>query len=262
MLDDPRSEPIFADLDHGDPRLREMLRAAGRAATIIVPLAGHDSLLGTLAVSVTSDAERLAPSHDLLDRLSGVAAQATIALQNGRLVDQITHQALHDQLTGLANRLKFTDRLRNAIHTAAKHDKTVTVFYIDLDGFKPVNDEFGHEVGDQVLTLVGERLTGRVRGTDTVARLGGDEFAVLIDGETSEEDAQTLVDRLAKAFTTPFVVDGHNLNVGGSIGRAVYPVDATDADSLLRVADEAMFDAKRARQDAREGAYQNERARR
>jgi diguanylate cyclase (GGDEF)-like protein len=262
MLDDPRSEPIFADLDHGDERLREMLRAAGRTATIIVPLAGHDSLLGTLAVSVTSDAKRLAPSADLLDRLSGVAAQATIALQNGRLVDQITHQALHDQLTGLANRLKFTDKLRGAIHAAANREQTVTVIYIDLDGFKPVNDEFGHEVGDQVLYLVGDRLTGRVRSSDTVARLGGDEFAVLIDGETSEEDAEALIHRLAKAFASPFVVDGHSLNVGGSIGRAVYPMDATDADSLLRVADHAMFEAKRARQDAREGAYQDERARR
>jgi diguanylate cyclase (GGDEF)-like protein len=95
-----------------------------------------------------------------------------------------------------------------------------------------------------------------------VARLGGDEFAVLIDNETSDEDAAALTDRLHQAFAEPFVVDGHTLNVGGSIGRAVYPIDATDADSLLRVADEAMFDAKRARQDAREGAYQNERARR
>jgi diguanylate cyclase (GGDEF)-like protein len=227
-----------------------------------VPLTAPDSLLGLLIVSVTEEPERLHPSHDLLDRLSGVAAQATIALQNGRLVDQITHQALHDQLTGLPNRLKFTDRLRSAIRAASKRDERVNLFYIDLDGFKPVNDEFGHEVGDQVLTLVGERITGRVRATDTVARLGGDEFAVLIDGEPAEEDAQALIDRLTTAFDAPFVVDGHHLNVGGSIGRAVYPIDAGDADSLLRVADHAMFEAKRARQHAREGAYQSARARR
>ncbi len=262
LLIDPRSEPIFIDEEHGDERLRQMVREFGSAAAIAVPLAAPDSLLGLLAVSVSSAPERLAPSHDLLDRLSGVAAQATIALQNGRLVDQITHQALHDQLTGLPNRLKFTDRLRSAIRSASAHDDTVTLFYIDLDGFKPVNDEFGHEVGDQVLTLVGERLTGRVRGTDTVARLGGDEFAVLIDGEPSEEDAHALIGRLTGAFAKPFVVDGHKLNVGGSIGRAIYPIDAGDADALLRVADAAMFEAKRARQDAREGAYQHGHSRR
>jgi diguanylate cyclase (GGDEF)-like protein len=262
LLDDPRPEPIFVDPTHGDPRLREVVRETGSAAMIAVPLTAPDSLLGLLIVSVSSDPGRLAPSHDLLDRLSGVAAQATIALQNGRLVDQITHQALHDQLTGLANRLKFTDRLRTALRHAANHGRTVTVFYIDLDGFKPVNDEFGHEVGDQVLYQVGERIIARVRGSDVVARLGGDEFAVLIDNETSEEDAEALIDRLNQAFATAFVVDGHTLNVGGSIGRAVYPDDASDAEGLLRVADAAMFEAKRSRQEAREGAYQDARARR
>jgi diguanylate cyclase (GGDEF)-like protein len=262
LLADPRPEPMFVDANHGDERVREAMRARGTAASILVPLAAPDSLLGLLAVSVKAGPHRLAPSHDLLDRLSGVAAQATIALQNGRLVDQITHQALHDQLTGLANRLKFTDRLRTAIRNAATYSRTVNLFYIDLDGFKPVNDEFGHEMGDRVLHQVGERITHRVRGTDTVARLGGDEFAVLIDNETSEEDAAALIDRLHQAFESPFVVDGHTLHVGASIGRAVYPDDASDAEDLVRVADAAMFEAKRARQDAREGAYQDARARR
>jgi len=206
-------------------------------------------------VAVSSGPERLKPSDDLVDRLSGVAAQATIALQNGRLVDQITHQALHDQLTGLPNRLKFTDRLRSSIRLAAKRSDSFTVFYVDLDGFKPVNDEFGHEFGDQVLALVGQRLTGRLRATDLVARLGGDEFAVLIDGETSSEDADVLAARLAEAFAAPFWVEGHSLSVGGSIGRAVYPHDGTDAESLLRVADAAMFDAKRVRKESSQGAY-------
>jgi diguanylate cyclase (GGDEF)-like protein len=255
LLSDPHAEPIFVDPAHGDPALQELLRVLDSVAIIAVPLTGPDSLLGLLAVSVSSDAERLQPGHDLLDRLSGVAAQATIALQNGRLVDQITHQALHDQLTGLPNRLKFTDRLRSAIRNAAKQSETVTLFYIDLDGFKPVNDEFGHDVGDKLLYLVGDRLTSRTRGSDIVARLGGDEFAVLLDGEPNPDEAESLTERLAEAFSAPFVVDGHQLTVGGSIGRAVYPHDAADAESLLRIADSAMFEAKRVRQEAREDRH-------
>jgi diguanylate cyclase (GGDEF)-like protein len=262
LLSDPRSEPIFIDSAHGHEGVRQALSATGSAASILVPLAAPDSLLGLLAVTVHSRPERLAPGHDLLDRLSGVAAQATIALQNGRLVDQITHQALHDQLTGLANRTKFTDRLTTGIRNAGKREETITVFYIDLDGFKPVNDEFGHEVGDQVLYQVGARINARLRATDTVARLGGDEFAVLIDGEASPEDAEAMTDRLSQAFAKPFVVDGHRLNVGASIGRAVFPGDGIDAESLLRVADAAMFEAKRASKEAHVGAYQDARTRR
>src|SRR4029077_16046854 len=104
--------------DNGDPILRELAARLGAKATIVVPLATADALLGLLAVSVTERPERLKPGPDLLDRLSGVAAQATTALQNGALVDQITHQALHDQLTGLANRLQFTEELRVAINRA------------------------------------------------------------------------------------------------------------------------------------------------
>ena len=158
-------------------------RAADAVASITVPLATGGSLLGLLVVWVTSGRERLEPTPDLLDRISGVAAQATTALQNGRLVDEITHQALHDQLTGLANRMRFSETLASARSSAlAPHASPLELFYIDLDGFKPVNDEFGHEIGDHLLVAVGERLRGCTRASDTVARLGGDEFALLIRG--------------------------------------------------------------------------------
>ena len=137
-----------------------------------MPLATADALLGLLTVSVTRPPGAAQARPDLLDRLSGVAAQATTALQNGALVDQITHQALHDQLTGLANRLQFTDQLRVAINRARQRGESLTLFYVDLDGFKPVNDEFGHEVGDQLLVAVGKRLRASTRADDTVARLG------------------------------------------------------------------------------------------
>jgi diguanylate cyclase (GGDEF)-like protein len=211
-----------------------------------VPIATRDTFLGLLAASVREGAHRLVPNPDLLNRLSGVAAQATTALQNGRLVDQITHQAMHDQLTGLANRLCFTDELRRAVARARQQSGLVTVFYIDLDGFKPVNDQFGHAVGDELLAAVGARLADCTRSTDTVARLGGDEFAVLIADASAVEHVDVVAERLAGTFSEPFVVGGRELALTASIGRAAFPADAVGADELLRRADLAMFAVKRA----------------
>ncbi len=244
LLSNPVQDPMFVDADTGDPLLREEIATLGARAAILVPLATSDTFLGLLAVAVLDGPERLKPSPDLLDRLSGVAAQATTALQNGRLVDQITHQALHDQLTGLANRLQFTEDLRSAVSRARQRSQLVTLFYIDLDGFKPVNDEFGHDVGDELLIAVGQRLSGCTRASDVVARLGGDEFAVMIDAHAAPRDADVVGERLARAFASPFAIDGHELWLGASIGRAVFPNDADNADGLLRCADAAMFEIK------------------
>jgi diguanylate cyclase (GGDEF)-like protein len=222
-----------------------MLSELGLAAAMLVPLLAGDSFLGLLIVSVFERPDRLTPSPDLLDRLSGVAAQATTALQNGHLLDEMTHQAMHDQLTGLANRLQFTDQLRAALDRAHEERHPVTLLYLDLDGFKPVNDEFGHDVGDQLLVAVAKRMTACTRSEDTVARLGGDEFAVLIDSQTAAGDAEEVSDRLAAALTRPFMIGGHQLQLGASIGRAVYPIDADTPDGLLRSADAAMFTVKR-----------------
>jgi diguanylate cyclase (GGDEF)-like protein len=251
LLADPRPEPMLVDAETGDPVLRQLLANVGAVATIIMPLVTPDSLLGVLAVSVLDRRERLDANPDLLDRLSGVAAQATTALENGRLVDQITYQARHDDLTGLANRLHFASELRRAVSGARKHSGTITLFYVDLDAFKPVNDEFGHEIGDQLLVAVGRRLSSCTRATDLVARLGGDEFAVLVGDEGTTADADARHARLLGLFTDPFVIDGAQLRVGASIGRAVFPVDARSPESLLRYADAAMFGAKRLHHQAR-----------
>jgi diguanylate cyclase (GGDEF)-like protein len=245
LLRDPSHEFLFVDDTVGDPLLRKILSEAGFAASVLVPLVAADSFLGLLVVSVLDRPARLRPTAELRDRLSGAAAQATTALQNGRLLDEMTHQALHDQLTGLANRLQFTDQLRATIERARQGLQPVTLLYIDLDGFKPVNDEFGHDVGDQLLVAVARRLAACTRSEDTVARLGGDEFAVLIDSETAPSDAECVSDRLAGALTEPFVIEGHQLRLGASIGQAVFPIDADDADGLLRCADAAMFGVKR-----------------
>jgi diguanylate cyclase (GGDEF)-like protein len=179
--------------------------------------------------------------------VSGVAAQATTALQNGLLLDQITHQALHDDLTGLANRLQFKDRLGGTIAQAREQGQQVTAFYLDLDSFKPVNDRFGHDAGDELLVAVAERLRACTRATDIVARLGGDEFAVLVDASEASEAVEAIAARLVDAFDEPFEIAGRPLTLRASIGRATFPRDAATAEQLLTTADAAMFAGKRAR---------------
>jgi diguanylate cyclase (GGDEF)-like protein len=164
-------------------------------------------------------------------------------------VDQITYQALHDQLTGLANRVQFTTELRSAVQRARERSGSATLFYLDLDRFKPVNDEHGHDAGDELLVEFATRLKSCTRDEDVVARLGGDEFAVLLC-TPSAEDVEKLVTRIAAAVAEPFRVGGRAVAVGVSVGRAVYPLDADDADGLLRNADAAMFEVKRSRRRA------------
>lgn len=242
LLRNPTPDPVF--LSASSPsRMASLLGQIGFVATVLVPLVTRDELLGLLAVSVRERPERLLASPDLHDRLSGVAAQATTALQNGRLVDVITHQATHDQLTGLANRVRFTSE----VHEAVARAESGALFYLDLDRFKPVNDEFGHQTGDQLLVAVADRLRRCTRAGDVVARLGGDEFAVLLIG-AGDADVERVADRIVAAFDEPFEVGGHRLQLGVSIGRSRYPLEAHDVDGILRLADAAMFEQKRSRQ--------------
>jgi diguanylate cyclase (GGDEF)-like protein len=245
LLDAPNTEPVFVDAECADPVMRAELERDGNVAAILAPISTQDSFLGLLIVSVTHGPERLRPTPDLLNRLSGVSAQATTALENGLLVDQITHQAEHDQLTGLANRARFQTELRTAVEAARGTGSLVAVFYIDLDHFKRVNDEFGHDVGDELLALVAKRLLSCTRSGDPVARLGGDEFAVVAQGLTTLLEADQLAARLEGAFGDPFIVGPHSIDVPASVGRAIFPVDADAAEDLLRRADMSMFEVKR-----------------
>jgi diguanylate cyclase (GGDEF)-like protein len=247
-LKQPDPEPYFIDMDTSV--LKPKLEHVRAVAAVAVPIATNRRFLGTLFVSVRGRPERLADTPELRERLSGVAAHAVTALENGRLVDHITHQARHDQLTGLANRLTFGERMTAATQPEDRSEP-FAVFYIDLDRFKPINDEFGHELGDGLLRAVAERLTACARSVDTVARLGGDEFAIIVDAIADEAQLAPIGERFAQAFRSPFLIDGHRLVVQASIGHAVWPVDASDADGLLRKADAAMYRAKRSRHSDR-----------
>jgi len=158
--------------------------------------------------------------------------------------ERIRFLAFHDVLTGLANRDLFVDRLSSAAALARRQKTTFGVVYLDLDRFKPINDQLGHAVGDAVLKEVAGRLVGCVREVDTVARLGGDEFGILAQGLDSAESVARLCTRLVEAITSPIVVETHECLLGVSIGVSHFPAHGDSFDSLLRSADAAMYRAK------------------
>ena len=152
--------------------------------------------------------------------------------------------AHHDPLTNLPNRLLFGDRLRQAI-ARVKRGEAIALHYLDLDRFKPVNDGYGHAVGDAVLRAVAERLRTTARATDTVARLGGDEFVVVQVGMKSDTEAAALARRLLKALSAAYEIAGETIEIGASIGIALSPLNGEDPDELLRKADHALYRSKK-----------------
>jgi diguanylate cyclase (GGDEF)-like protein/PAS domain S-box-containing protein len=174
----------------------------------------------------------------------GVVLNGRDVSERKRLERELTHQAFHDPLTGLANRALFLDRVSHALTLARRQSRPVSVLYLDLDDFKKVNDSLGHGEGDKLLAATADRLLTSARVSDTVSRLGGDEFAVLIEDGVAAEDLAGLVERFQTALSRPFILGGNEVPMSVSIGVATAgPEDA--ADELLRNADMAMYNAKR-----------------
>lgn len=163
------------------------------------------------------------------------------------LEEQIEHNkqlALHDELTGLANRRLFQDRLSNALERARRSGTHAALLLIDLDHFKQVNDTVGHHIGDQVLKQASQIFLGRVRRSDTVARTGGDEFSIILEEPTSREEAEHVARSLIQLLNQPLQVDGHVVRVGASVGIAVFPEDAPAPEALRIAADLRMYKRK------------------
>jgi diguanylate cyclase (GGDEF)-like protein/PAS domain S-box-containing protein len=154
------------------------------------------------------------------------------------------HQALHDALTGLANRTLFRNRIEHAVTTMRRTGGRAAVVIMDLDGFKEINDSLGHAAGDDLLRELGRRLQAAVRGSDTVARLGGDEFGALLPDATVPDEVRRAVERMQAAIESPITLHGLELSLEGSLGIALYPDDGEDVETLLRSADGAMYHAK------------------
>jgi len=152
--------------------------------------------------------------------------------------------AHRDPLTGLVNRLGFNELLDQAFAQAHEGGRQIALLYIDLDGFKQINDQHSHDVGDQFLCIASRRMSACVRQNDVVARVGGDEFTIMLRGEVSMETAARLAERVLLSAREPVVIEGATLHYSASIGMSVYPVHAESKQRLMRAADEAMYHAK------------------
>jgi diguanylate cyclase (GGDEF)-like protein len=200
--------------------------------------------LASLVVVVTLAVLAIALLTSVLDaRLEARTAALTSSLAEAN--QELTHLALHDNLTSLPNRLLLEDRIERAMHKAKRQGGHFTLLFLDLDGFKPINDAFGHHIGDRLLKAVGSRLTDSIRAQDTLARVGGDEFVLLAE-LSAADDALKLAMQVVEQVAAPFQIDEHPLRVSTSVGIVVYPGDGNSQHELLRNADAdaAMYHAK------------------
>jgi len=210
----------------------------------------NGELIGELVVSVTERPDRLREGTHLSEALRGLSAQVALAMRNARLIDQIRQQALHDGLTGLPNRMLLLDRVDQALARAQREGTEVAAMFIDLDGFKTINDTLGHGAGDEVLAVLAQRLTQTLRANDTVGRLGGDEFVAVFEGSSLAAGPEVIAERILEAVRKPILVGDTGdvpLMITASVGIAAG--FRSSARELLRDADIALYQAKASDKD-------------
>jgi len=210
-------------------------KAVGLSANcILIRRDGHESAIEDSA----------APIHDRNGHCTGAVIVFHDVSVARSMSLQMTHSAQHDFLTELPNRMLLNDRISHAITLARRHKKKVAMLFLDLDGFKHINDSLGHPVGDKLLQSIAKRLVNCIRGTDTVSRQGGDEFIVLLSEVEHSEDAAITARRMLQAVAEAHSIGQHDLHVTSSIGVSIYPDDGLDAETLIKNADTAMYQAK------------------
>jgi len=233
----------LADVE-ADHTERARLRTLGRQSMLLLPLMAQADPVG-VAELLARDERKVDPHRLALART--LAFEAALAIENGRLYHQLRQRALHDPLTGLANRSLFHDRVEHALARLRRRPgDLLALLFVDLDDFKGVNDTLGHARGDRLLVMVAERFRGVVRPADTVARLGGDEFAILLEDVASADEALAVANRLLDGLNTPFDLAGQPATASASIGVTLRSANGTDVDELIQEADLAMYAAKRA----------------
>lgn len=215
---------------------------------------GHAELLRELVVPVFRDNRIVAvmgvgnklETYQKSDQelVSQIADITFDFIERKQAENKIEYMAFNDVLTGLPNRQLLSDRMHQAISLSHRSGQLLSICYLDLNDFKSVNDRFGHHVGDLLLIQLGKRLQDSMREGDTLARLGGDEFVMLLNNLKSIYDGEEIIERTLEEISQPFDVEGHRLHISGAIGVTVFPLDDSDADTLVRHADQAMYKAK------------------
>lgn len=242
------SNDFMNDPDSGP--WREWADSLGVRAVAAFPLRRSGGVVGCLTACAL---ERGFFADDITGLLTNLAGEVSFALdlfdretQREVAAQHIRHMATHDPLTGLPNRTLLLDRLAQAIHGARRKQHYVGVLFLDLDHFKTLNDSLGHDIGDQLLRAVTERLRGSIRQEDTLARQGGDEFILVLPDMAEPAFAGRVAEHLLQVLRAPFALHQHIMHVNASIGISVYPVDNEDPMTLIRFADSAMYQAKAA----------------
>ena len=210
---------------------------------------GFNEMLGEIQLRDNELAQHRSSLERIVAQRTGELEQSNLQLENEKnkaeqAAARLAHQAFHDALTGLPNRTLLTDRMSVAMSHAKRENEKLALLFLDLDGFKLINDSLGHEVGDQLLVWIAELLQRCVRKQDTVARLGGDEFMVLLSGIEHNRDAGAVAQKILETLHQPLNCCGHDLHVSASIGISIYPDDASDSVDLMRCADASMYRAK------------------
>jgi len=229
-----------------NPASRSDSEISRQKRIVFIPLMALREAIGVLAV-VGDKANRDLNDDQLL---SNIGIAVGLSLKTFRQKETIRHLAYHDGLTSLPNRMLFEDRLNVTLAKVRRTRQTFAVMFLALDKFKVVNDTVGHALGDRLLKNIAKRLRGLVRDGDTVARIGGDEFTFLLAEGTGLVEAAQIAERVLDVLRLPWQIGSHEFRVTASIGIAVYPNDAEEAESLIRSADAAMYRAKQRGRDA------------
>lgn len=246
-------EILYCSDSETDPRVdREACRRVGLRSMIVAPLIHNETVVGVLKISSAEIARFSAEDQAILQLTTEMIASAMYHAVKFE-TNALYHRATHDELTGLANRALYFDRLRQALSQAHRHSERIGVLNLDMDGLKAINDNHGHRAGDAAIREVATRIHGMARRNDTVARLGGDEFAMIMDRIKGRDAVDLHMERMRSKISEPFHFEGKPLSLGASMGAALFPDDGENIDALLEKADQAMYAIKKQSKMARRG---------
>ena len=240
-------EVLRCDDSELDPRVdRLACRKIGLRSMIVTPLIHGDSVVGVLKITSPEKAAFSDRHVKILELMSDLIAAAMFHAVKHETND-LFYRATHDPLTDLANRALFYDHLRQGLTAAQRHALQLGVAVLDMDGLKAINDELGHRAGDAAIKEIATRIKTITRQSDTVARLGGDEFGIVMPDIKTRADLACLIDRVCDEIRQPFVFEDLPIELGASIGTAVFPDDGDDIELLIDKADKSMYETKRQR---------------